>query len=282
VAKQRRELISHPHPYSHQTNHPMSHTHSESLPGFPLARGLPGLAGVTTRPAGYPSGGAPPAVERQLHLLARLTRPALHPPLQVYQSNAVPPPAAAPPAVAPPAPPASPHSPLTGMAAMLADATSRGWLEELGGLGGLEPESTGAGVEQMLAAQLPPPEPTPVADISPEGLDPSPVSPAQTPQVSVRLATVVSGAASQKLVIPPAAGYPAGRVVTNASPGRPPRVGEAGHSSPPCRNRWEKLRIGTLGFGTGLQKRLLERWMNPKLARRACPCEHGLPSCRGN
>jgi hypothetical protein len=194
----------------------------------------------------------------------------------------VPPPAAAPPAVAPPAPPASPHSPLTGMAAMLADATSRGWLEELGGLGGLEPESTGAGVEQMLAAQLPPPEPTPVADISPEGLDPSPVSPAQTPQVSVRLATVVSGAASQKLVIPPAAGYPAGRVVTNASPGRPPREGEAGHSSPPCRNRWEKLRIGTLGFGTGRQKRLLERWMNPKLARRACPCEHGLPSCRGN
>jgi hypothetical protein len=30
--------------------------------------GLTGLAGVTTRPAGYPSGGAPPAVERQLHL----------------------------------------------------------------------------------------------------------------------------------------------------------------------------------------------------------------------
>jgi hypothetical protein len=35
----------------------------------PLARGLTGLAGVTTRPAGYPSGGVPPAVERQLHLL---------------------------------------------------------------------------------------------------------------------------------------------------------------------------------------------------------------------
>jgi hypothetical protein len=31
--------------------------------------GLPGLAGLTTRPAGYPSGGVPPAVERQLHLL---------------------------------------------------------------------------------------------------------------------------------------------------------------------------------------------------------------------
>jgi hypothetical protein len=32
------------------------------------ADGLTGLAGVTTRPAGYPSGGVPPAVERQLHL----------------------------------------------------------------------------------------------------------------------------------------------------------------------------------------------------------------------
>jgi hypothetical protein len=36
--------------------------------------GLPGMAGVTTRPAGYPSGGVPPAVERQLHLLAAWCR----------------------------------------------------------------------------------------------------------------------------------------------------------------------------------------------------------------
>jgi hypothetical protein len=34
----------------------------------PSRGGLPGLAGVTTRPAGYSSGGVPPAVERQLHL----------------------------------------------------------------------------------------------------------------------------------------------------------------------------------------------------------------------
>jgi hypothetical protein len=35
----------------------------------PSRGGLPGLAGVSTRPAGYLSGGVPPAVERQLHLL---------------------------------------------------------------------------------------------------------------------------------------------------------------------------------------------------------------------
>ena len=35
----------------------------------PSRGGLPGLAGVTTRPAGFPSGGVPPAVERPLHLL---------------------------------------------------------------------------------------------------------------------------------------------------------------------------------------------------------------------
>jgi hypothetical protein len=35
----------------------------------PREGGLSGLAGVTTRPAGYPSGGVPPATERQLHLL---------------------------------------------------------------------------------------------------------------------------------------------------------------------------------------------------------------------
>jgi hypothetical protein len=37
-------------------------------PASPSRGGLTGLAGVTTRPAGYPSGGDPPAVERQLHL----------------------------------------------------------------------------------------------------------------------------------------------------------------------------------------------------------------------
>jgi hypothetical protein len=34
----------------------------------PSRGGLSGLAGVATRPAGYPSGGVPPAVERRLHL----------------------------------------------------------------------------------------------------------------------------------------------------------------------------------------------------------------------
>jgi hypothetical protein len=37
-------------------------------PASPSRGGLSGLAGVTTRPAGYPSGGVPPAVERQLQL----------------------------------------------------------------------------------------------------------------------------------------------------------------------------------------------------------------------
>jgi hypothetical protein len=49
-------------------------------PASPSRGGLPGLAGVTTRPAGYPSGGLPPAVERQLHLLTltlTLTQPRL-------------------------------------------------------------------------------------------------------------------------------------------------------------------------------------------------------------
>ena len=38
-------------------------------PAPPSRGGLPGLAGVTTRPAWYPRGGIPPAVERRLHLL---------------------------------------------------------------------------------------------------------------------------------------------------------------------------------------------------------------------
>ena len=38
-------------------------------PASPSRGGLSGLAGVTTRPARYPSGGVPPAVDRQLHLL---------------------------------------------------------------------------------------------------------------------------------------------------------------------------------------------------------------------
>jgi hypothetical protein len=41
----------------------------------------------------------------------------------------------------------------------------------------------------------------------------------------------------------------------------------------------EKLRIVTSGFGTGRQKLVLERWTNPKLSRRTCTCEYGLPSC---
>ena len=41
-------------------------------PASPSRGGMSGLAGVTTRPAGYPSSGVPPAVERQLHLLTQL------------------------------------------------------------------------------------------------------------------------------------------------------------------------------------------------------------------
>jgi hypothetical protein len=56
-------------------HHPRSSSEGSSKFGIfvaarlpPLRGGLIGLAGVTTRPAGYPSGGEPPAVERQLHL----------------------------------------------------------------------------------------------------------------------------------------------------------------------------------------------------------------------
>jgi hypothetical protein len=43
----------------------------------------------------------------------------------------------------------------------------------------------------------------------------------------------------------------------------------------------KKLRIAAQGFGTGRQKRVLERWTNPKLSRRACTCEYGLQSGGG-
>ena len=43
----------------------------------------------------------------------------------------------------------------------------------------------------------------------------------------------------------------------------------------------QKLRIVTLRFGTGRQKRVLEQWTNPKLSRRTCTCAYGLQSCRG-
>jgi hypothetical protein len=43
----------------------------------------------------------------------------------------------------------------------------------------------------------------------------------------------------------------------------------------------KKLRIVTIGFGTGRQRTVLERWTNPKLSRRTCTCEYGLPSCPG-
>jgi hypothetical protein len=43
-----------------------------------------------------------------------------------------------------------------------------------------------------------------------------------------------------------------------------------------------KLRIERLGFGTGRQKMVLERWTNPKHSRRTCTCENGLQSVEGN
>jgi hypothetical protein len=43
----------------------------------------------------------------------------------------------------------------------------------------------------------------------------------------------------------------------------------------------KSLRIVTLGFGTGRQKRALQRWTNPKPQRRTRSPRYGLPSCRG-
>jgi hypothetical protein len=54
-----------------------------------------------------------------------------------------------------------------------------------------------------------------------------------------------------------------------------------GSESMYLRAAMETLRIGRLGFGTGRQRMVLERWTNPKLSRRACTCEYGLQSCRG-
>jgi hypothetical protein len=45
--------------------------------------------------------------------------------------------------------------------------------------------------------------------------------------------------------------------------------------------RCNKLRIERLGFGAGRQETVLERETNPKISRRACTCEYGLLSCRG-
>jgi hypothetical protein len=43
----------------------------------------------------------------------------------------------------------------------------------------------------------------------------------------------------------------------------------------------QKLRIVTLGFGTGRQRMALERWTHPKRPRRAWSPRYGLQSCRG-
>jgi hypothetical protein len=48
---------------SREVHRVASRGNATSMPGFPLASGLTGLAGVTKRPAGYPSGGVPPAAE---------------------------------------------------------------------------------------------------------------------------------------------------------------------------------------------------------------------------
>jgi hypothetical protein len=73
-------------------------------PASPSRGGLPGLAGVTTRPAGFPSGGVPPAVARQLHVLTALrvylsTLAWPHPPCSALTHRLTP----------PLAPPGAPH-----------------------------------------------------------------------------------------------------------------------------------------------------------------------------
>ena len=45
-----------------------------------------------------------------------------------------------------------------------------------------------------------------------------------------------------------------------------------GHKLRAYLQRWEIMRIVLLGFGTGRQEMLLERWTNPKLPRCACAC----------
>jgi hypothetical protein len=46
----------------------------------------------------------------------------------------------------------------------------------------------------------------------------------------------------------------------------------------PSVQRWKKLRIGLLRFGTGRRKWPLNGWTNPKRSRRTCTCEYGLRS----
>jgi hypothetical protein len=58
---------------------------------------------------------------------------------------------------------------------------------------------------------------------------------------------------------------------------------EVSVGSPPhgCWEAMKKLRIVTLGVGTGRQKMVLERGANPTLSRRTCSPRYGLQSGRG-
>jgi hypothetical protein len=50
--------------------------------------------------------------------------------------------------------------------------------------------------------------------------------------------------------------------------------------SPTLMQRWESLRIVTLGVGTARQRMVLGRWTNPKPQRRTLSPQYGVPSCR--
>jgi phosphate/sulfate permease len=53
------------------------------------------------------------------------------------------------------------------------------------------------------------------------------------------------------------------------------------YNAPSAWQQQFRLHRCSVGFGTGRQKMVLERWANPKLSRRTCTCEYGLQSCRG-
>jgi hypothetical protein len=68
LLKEKNRSVREPQPPT-RARYALNRNAAHLCPACPSRRGLPGLAGVTTRPAGYPRGGVPPAAERQLHLL---------------------------------------------------------------------------------------------------------------------------------------------------------------------------------------------------------------------
>ena len=90
--------------------------------------------------------------------------------------------------------------------------------------------------------------------------------------INASLARVAPGIASGTPGVVPSTPMSAG----GGSPYGASLVTCSGVPPPPYSDEKSELRIVTLGSGTAAQRKGLERWKNPKLARRTCECEYGL------